>query len=119
MSDPAAQCEGRQITTIEGVASGERGVVMGIGMALFEEAEYDPSGRLANATFADYLIAANADVRDIDVIFVGAPDRFNPLGIKGVGEIGVIGVAAAIANAVFPATGMRCRSLPIKIEELL
>jgi xanthine dehydrogenase YagR molybdenum-binding subunit len=53
------------------------------------------------------------------VIFVGALDRFNPLGIKGVGEIGVIGVAAAIVNAVFHATGMRCRSLPIKIEELL
>jgi xanthine dehydrogenase YagR molybdenum-binding subunit len=95
------------------------GVVMGIGMALLEETILDASGRVANATFADYLIPANADIPDIDVVFVGAPDRFNAIGIKGVGEIGIIGVAAAIANAVFHATGRRFRSLPITIDQLL
>jgi CO/xanthine dehydrogenase Mo-binding subunit len=95
------------------------GVVMAIGMTLLEETAYDPTGRIANATFADYLIPVNADIPDLDVVFVGEPDRFNALGVKGVGEIGIIGVSAAIANAVFHATGRRFRSLPIKIEQLL
>jgi xanthine dehydrogenase YagR molybdenum-binding subunit len=94
-------------------------VIMGIGMTVLEETAYDPTGRIANATFGDYLIPANADIHDLDVIFVGEPDRFNALGVKGIGEIGTIGVAAAIANAVFHATGRRFRSLPIKIEQLL
>jgi xanthine dehydrogenase YagR molybdenum-binding subunit len=94
-------------------------VTMGVGMALFEETAYDPTGRIANATFGDYLIPVSADIQDLDVVFVGEPDRLNALGVKGVGEIGTIGVAAAIANAVFHATGRRLRSLPIKIEQLL
>ena len=94
-------------------------VVMGIGMAMLEETIFDATGRVANATFGDYLIPVNADVPDLDVVFVGEPDRFNALGIKGVGEIGIIGVAAAIANAVYHATGRRLRSLPITIDQLL
>jgi xanthine dehydrogenase YagR molybdenum-binding subunit len=58
-------------------------------------------------------------VPDLDVVFVGEPDRFNPVGIKGLGEIGIVGVSAAIANAVYHATGRRIRSLPITIEQLL
>lgn len=94
-------------------------VIMGIGMTLLEATIFDPTtGRIVNATFGDYLIPVNADVRDIDVVFVGKPDRFNPLGIKGIGEVGTVGVSAAIANAVFHATGRRFRSLPISIEQL-
>ena len=95
------------------------GTVGGIGMALLEETISDPSGRIANPTFSDYLVAVNADVPDMDVLFVGEPDRFNPIGVKGVGEVGLVGIAAAIANAVFHATGRRVRSLPITIEQLL
>jgi len=64
-------------------------------------------------------IPAHADVPDLDVVFVGTPDTMRPLGIKGIGEIGVVGVSAAIANAVYHATGRRIRSLPITIEQLL
>jgi CO/xanthine dehydrogenase Mo-binding subunit len=96
------------------------GVVMGIGMATLEETIFDSAtGRIANATFGDYLIPVNADVPDIDVVFVGEPDSFSPVGIKGLGEIGVVGVAAAVANAVYHATGRRFRSLPITIDQLL
>ncbi|WP_214324301.1 xanthine dehydrogenase family protein molybdopterin-binding subunit [Nonomuraea sediminis] len=96
------------------------GTVGGIGMAMFEEIVTDPgSGRITNATFGDYLIPVNADVPDMQVVFVGRPDRFNPIGVKGVGEIGLVGIGAAIANAVHHATGRRIRSLPITIDRLL
>ena len=96
------------------------GAVMGIGMTMLEEIVFDPeTGRIANATFGDYLIPANADVADLDVVFVGSPDTVRPIGIKGMGEISVVGVSAAIANAVYHATGRRIRSLPITVEQLL
>jgi xanthine dehydrogenase YagR molybdenum-binding subunit len=96
------------------------GTAGGIGMALLEQAVSDPrTGRIANATFGDYLVAVNADVPDIDVIFVGEPDPMNPIGVKGIGEVAIVGVAPAIANAVFHATGQRIRSLPITVEQLL
>jgi xanthine dehydrogenase YagR molybdenum-binding subunit len=96
------------------------GAVMGIGMTMLEETVFDhETGRIANATFGDYLIPANADVPNLDVAFVGTPDTVRPLGVKGIGEIGVVGVSAAIANAVYHATGRRIRSLPITIEQLL
>jgi len=96
------------------------GAVMGIGMTMLEETVFDPeTGRIANATFADYLIPSHADVPDLDVVFVGTPDTVRPLGIKGVGEIGVVGVSAAIANAVYHATGRRIRALPITVEQWL
>lgn len=94
-------------------------VVMGIGMTMLEETIFDATGRVANATFGDYLIPVNADVPDLDVVFVGEPDRFNAIGIKGIGEVGIIGVAPAIANAVYHATGRRIRNLPITIDQLL
>ncbi|HWO65074.1 MAG TPA: xanthine dehydrogenase family protein molybdopterin-binding subunit [Umezawaea sp.] len=96
------------------------GVVMGIGMALFEDAVFDAdTGRVANATLGDYLLPVNADVPDVDVTFVGEPDRYSPTGVKGLGEVGLVGVAAAIANAVHHATGRRIRDLPITLDKML
>ena len=96
------------------------GVVWGIGMALHEETLVDHHlGRMMNADFGEYHVPVNADVHDVDVIFVDEPDDIiNPLGIKGVGEIGIVGVAAAIANAVYHATGKRIRDLPITLDKL-
>jgi xanthine dehydrogenase YagR molybdenum-binding subunit len=97
------------------------GVVFGIGMALHEEALIDTQiGRVMNHNFAEYHIPVNADISGIEIIFVDEQDdKVSPLGVKGVGEIGVVGTAAAIANAVYHATGKRMRSLPITIDSLL
>jgi xanthine dehydrogenase YagR molybdenum-binding subunit len=99
----------------------EGAVVMGVGMAMLEATEYDQrSGAPINASLADYLVAVNADCPQIDVTFLDYPDyKLNPLGARGVGEIGLAGVAAAISNAVHHATGVRVRNLPIRIEDLL
>jgi xanthine dehydrogenase YagR molybdenum-binding subunit len=96
------------------------GVVWGIGMALHEETLLDHNfGRIMNANIAEYHVPVNADVQDIKVIFVDEPDDLiNPLGTKGLGEIGIVGVAAAIANAVYHATGKRVRDLPITLDKL-
>ena len=96
------------------------GMIMGLGQTLLEEGYVDQrDGRIVNANFADYAMPVNADVPDIEVISVGIPDlQASALGGKGVGEIGVVGVAAAIANAVYHATGKRIRSLPITLEKL-
>jgi xanthine dehydrogenase YagR molybdenum-binding subunit len=94
-------------------------VVWGIGMALHEETLIDHRlGRIINANIAEYHVPVNADIHDIRVIFVDEPDDGNPLGIKGLGEIGIVGVAAAIANAVYHATGKRVRELPITLDKL-
>ncbi|MEA2880723.1 MAG: xanthine dehydrogenase YagR molybdenum-binding subunit [Hyphomicrobiales bacterium] len=97
------------------------GVVWGIGMALHEGTAYDHRfGRIMNANIAEYHVPVNADVHDIEVIFVDEPDEIvNPMGIKGLGEIGIVGVAAAIANAVYHATGKRVRDLPITLDKLM
>ena len=96
------------------------GAVFGIGMALHEEAMTDHRlGRVMNHNLAEYHVPSNADIPDIDVIFVDEhDDKANPLGVKGLGEIGIVGTAAAIANAVYHATGKRIRSLPITIDKL-
>jgi len=95
-------------------------VVWGIGMALHEETLVDHRfGRVMNANIAEYHVPVNADIADIEVIFVDEPDNIvNPMGIKGVGEIGIVGVAAAVANAVYHATGKRIRDLPITLDKL-
>ena len=95
------------------------GMAMGIGMALLEETVSDRTGRLATTSLAEYVVAVNADVREVDVLFVGEPDSMTPLGTKGVGELAITGMAAAIANAVYHATGTRIRSLPISIEKVI
>jgi xanthine dehydrogenase YagR molybdenum-binding subunit len=96
-------------------------VVGGIGMALHEESVIDHRyGRFINHNFAEYHVPVNADVHDIEVIFVDEREpHLNPLGVKGIGEIGIVGTAAAIANAVYHATGVRVRDLPITIDKLL
>ncbi|MDO9412118.1 MAG: xanthine dehydrogenase family protein molybdopterin-binding subunit [Pseudolabrys sp.] len=97
------------------------GVVMGMGMALHEDTLMDHRlGRIMNHSLAEYHVPAHADVFDIDVIFVDEPDpEVSPLGVKGLGEIGIVGVAAAISNAIFHATGKRVRSFPITIDKIL
>jgi xanthine dehydrogenase YagR molybdenum-binding subunit len=97
------------------------GVVWGIGMALHEETLIDHAfGRIMNANIAEYHVPVNADIHDIEVIFVEEPDELiNPMGIKGVGEIGIVGVAAAIANAIYHATGKRVRDLPITLDKVM
>ncbi|MCO5730920.1 xanthine dehydrogenase family protein molybdopterin-binding subunit [Rhizobium sp. SSA_523] len=96
------------------------GVVMGIGMALHEEGMTDHRhGRIMNHNLAEYHIPSHADIADIDVIFVEEHDGMaSPLGVKGLGEIGIVGVAAAVANAIFHATGTRIRHLPITIDKI-
>jgi xanthine dehydrogenase YagR molybdenum-binding subunit len=97
------------------------GIVWGLGMALFEETVRDArNGRHVTANLADYHVPVNADVGVIDVIVVPEDDRYvNPLGVKGIGEIGITGVAAAVANAIYNATGRRVRDLPITLDKIL
>jgi xanthine dehydrogenase YagR molybdenum-binding subunit len=96
------------------------GVVFGMGMALEEESLLDHNlGRFMNHNIAEYHIPVHADVHDIEVIFVEEHDSANPLGVKGLGEIGIVGTAAAIANAAYHATGVRVRDLPITVDKLL
>jgi len=96
------------------------GMITGLGMALTEETLFDErSGRIVNASLDDYHIPAHLDVPEIDVIWTGIPDPRSPLGARGIGEIGITGVAAAIANAVFNATGKRVRDLPLTLDKLL
>jgi len=99
----------------------EGAVVMGVGMALFEHTHYDPAtGAPVNRNLAYYIVATHADRPKTDVTFLDYPDPvLNELGARGVGEIGLAGTAAAIGNAVYHATGVRKRELPIMIEDLL
>ena len=112
---------GRIINPLAGRNQIQGAVVMGIGMALFEHVSYDhESGAPINSNLADYAMAVNADSPPIDVHFVDFPDKeINELGARGIGEIGLAGIAAAITAAVHHATGVRVRELPVKIENLL
>jgi xanthine dehydrogenase YagR molybdenum-binding subunit len=117
----SAVAAGRIINPKTATSQISGGIVWGIGMALEEDTAWDHAlGRIMNHDFAGYHVPVNADVRNIDLLFVEERDDVvNPLGVKGVGEIGVVGVAAAIANAVYHATGKRVRSLPITLDKLL
>jgi xanthine dehydrogenase YagR molybdenum-binding subunit len=99
----------------------EGAVVMGVGMALFEETKYDSRyGAPINNNLADYMMTTNADAPEIDVTFLDYPDKvLNEFGARGVGEIGLAGIAAAITSAVYHATGVRVRELPVRIEDLI
>ena len=112
---------GRIINPLAGRNQIEGAVVMGIGMALLEHTSYDPqNGAPINSNLADYIVAVNADVPKLDVHFVDFPDKeLNELGARGIGEIGLAGIAAAITAAVYHATGVRVRELPVRIEDLL
>lgn len=97
------------------------GAIWGLSSVLHEKTEIDHrTARYVNDNLADYLIPVNADVPSVEIIIVPEEDtKINPLGIKGIGEIGVVGMNAAVANAVYNATGTRVRDLPIRIEKLL
>lgn len=97
------------------------GVIWGVGMALHEESILDPRhGNFVTRSFADYHIPANLDIGEIETVFIDEEDKFvNKLGVKGIGEVGIVGVAAAIANAIFNATGKRVRNLPITPDKLI
>jgi len=112
---------GRIINPLAGRNQIEGAVVMGIGMALLEHTTYDPqNGAPINSNLADYMMAVNADVPPIDVHFLDFPDtNLNELGARGIGEIGLAGIAAAITHATYHATGVRVRELPITMEDLL
>ncbi len=112
---------GKIINTLAGRNQIQGAVVMGVGMALLERTEYDPqNGAPINSSLADYLVAVNADAPAIEVHFLDYPDKeINQLGARGIGEIGLAGIAAAITDAVHHATGVRVRELPVKIEDLL
>jgi xanthine dehydrogenase YagR molybdenum-binding subunit len=96
-------------------------MIWGISSALHEATEIDPRvARYVNDNLADYLVPVNADIQQLDVILVPEEDSFvNPAGVKGIGELGNVGTAAAVANAVYHATGIRVRQLPIRLEKLL
>ncbi|WP_033290363.1 xanthine dehydrogenase family protein molybdopterin-binding subunit [Amycolatopsis jejuensis] len=111
---------GRVINEMQARSQLSGGMIWGVSAALHEGLEVEPDGRFANADFASYLVPVNADIPEVDVQFVQYPDTLhNAVGARGLGEIGVVGVAAAIANAVFNATGIRVRHIPITIEDLL
>ncbi len=97
------------------------GMTMGLSMALHEQSILDPRfGDYVNHDFAEYHIATNADVGTVNVTWIDEVDpHLNPMGAKGIGEVGIVGTAAAIANAVYHATGIRIRDLPITLDKLL
>ncbi|WP_347160047.1 xanthine dehydrogenase family protein molybdopterin-binding subunit [Pontibacter chitinilyticus] len=117
----SAVAAGRVINTKTGRNQVLGGIVWGIGMALEEESFMDNNfGRFINHNLAEYHVPVNADIHDLDVIFVEEHDDIvNPIGAKGLGEIGIVGVAPAIANAVYHATGKRIRTLPITLDKVM
>jgi xanthine dehydrogenase YagR molybdenum-binding subunit len=96
------------------------GIIMGIGMALTEETIFDDrTGRIINGTLAEYHLPVQADVPHIDIVYTNIPDPHTPMGAHGIGEIPITGVAAAVANAIYHATGKRLTSLPITLDKIL
>ncbi|QTK81996.1 xanthine dehydrogenase family protein molybdopterin-binding subunit [Agrobacterium tumefaciens] len=96
------------------------GIIMGIGLALTEETNFDErTGRVVNASLADYHVPVQMDVPSIEVLYTNKPDPQAPMGARGIGEIGITGVGAAVANAVYNATGVRVRDLPITLDKLM
>lgn len=112
---------GRIINPMTAASQMLGGVIWGIGQALTEESVLDPRyGNFVTRSYADYHIPSNLDIGAIDTIFIEEDDKaVNKLGIKGIGEVGIVGVAAAVANAIFNATGKRVRSLPITPDKLV
>ncbi len=97
------------------------GMIFGIGMALMEETIYDPNrGRVVTQDLANYLVPVHADMPEFEVEFLDKPDLLiSPIGARGIGEIGITGMAAAITNAIFNATGKRVRDLPVTLDKLM
>jgi xanthine dehydrogenase YagR molybdenum-binding subunit len=97
------------------------GAIFGIGMALMEETAYDPNdGRVVTRDLAQYLVPVHADMPEFDIQFIDKPDMLiSPIGARGIGEIGITGITAAIVNAIYHATGKRIRNLPVTPDKLL
>jgi xanthine dehydrogenase YagR molybdenum-binding subunit len=96
------------------------GIIMGLGLALTEETQFDErNGRIMNPSLAEYLVPVHMDVPEIEILWTDIPDPQAPLGARGIGEIGITGVGAAVANAVYNATGKRVRELPITLDKLM
>jgi xanthine dehydrogenase YagR molybdenum-binding subunit len=112
---------GRVVSPVTAASQVRSAVIWGISEALRESSEVDPRfGGFLNTTLEEYPVPVNADIHQIDFEFIGEPDLvFNDLGVKGIAEVSMIGVAPAIANAVFHATGQRQHQLPIRIEHVL
>ena len=112
---------GRLLNLKTALSQLQGGIVWGVSQALFEESVLDQRyGRFVNGNLADYHVPVNADIGQIEVTFVDENDgKFNPLGARGIGEIGITGVAGALSNAVYHATGKRVRDLPITLDKLL
>ena len=111
---------GRIINPATAASQFRGGIIMGIGLALMEETAFDErSGRIMNPNLAEYHVPVHMDVPSIEVIWTDIPDPYSPAGARGVGEIGITGVGAAIANAVYNATGKRVRDLPITLDKVL
>ena len=104
-----------------GINQLQGGIVWGVSLALHEESHIDPiHGRTANENFAEYHVPVNADIGTLDVTCLNLPDtKFNPLGARGIGEIGITGASAAVANAIFNATGKRIRDFPITPDKIM
>jgi len=111
---------GRVVNPLTATSQLRGGIIMGIGMALMEETLFDDRrGRIMNPSLAEYRVPVNLDVPEIEIHFLNIPDDHAPYGARGIGEIGITGAAAAIANAVYHATGKRVRDLPITLDKLL
>jgi xanthine dehydrogenase YagR molybdenum-binding subunit len=111
---------GRIINAKTAASQFRGGIIMGLGLALMEETLFDErTGRVMNPSLAEYHVPVHLDVPPIDVIWTDEPDPHTPMGARGVGEIGITGVGAAVANAVFNATGKRVRNLPITLDKVI
>jgi xanthine dehydrogenase YagR molybdenum-binding subunit len=111
---------GRIINAKTAASQFRGGIIMGIGLALMEETNFDErSGRIMNPSLAEYHVPVHLDVPEIELMWNDIPDPYAPAGARGIGEIGITGVAAAIANAVYNATGRRVRDLPITLDKVL
>jgi xanthine dehydrogenase YagR molybdenum-binding subunit len=111
---------GRVVNPLTATSQLRGGIIMGIGMALTEETLFDDRrGRIMNPSLAEYHVPVNLDIPEIEIHFLNIPDDHTPYGARGIGEIGITGAAAAIANAVYHATGKRVRDLPITLDKLL
>lgn len=111
---------GRILNPKTAISQFRGGIIMGIGQALQEETLFDArNGRIANPSLSDYHVPCHLDIPEIEVIYGDMPDDKSPLGARGVGEIGIVGAAAAVANAVFNATGKRVRELPITLDKVM
>ncbi len=111
---------GRIINAKTAASQFRGGIIMGLGLALMEESQFDErTGRIMNPSLAEYHVPVHLDVPEIDVMWTDEPDPHTPMGARGVGEIGITGVGAAVANAIFNATGKRVRDLPITLDRLL